>query len=236
MKDFDEKQIKIILSWHHLSLQSEDVYMAFMAEWIAFNAICYNLYYEKAISERAQIGNNKKLKEIREKIHGNKTLVPEKVVIEGNSDKWKIELLLPEKLVISVSKNYTEDIIYNEFVKENKSWYDQHPAVQLFNNLKEALRKNDRYYVINMAKSAKYDENGNIADMSKRNIIVLCEQNQLKTIKNVLYQIRCNIFHGEKNPGIVNDDKIVKSALPLLRYIINYLITTHEIGKKNYEI
>jgi hypothetical protein len=52
---FDDKQIKLITSWHKLSIESIDPYMAFMAEWISFNAICYNLYYENAIIERANI-------------------------------------------------------------------------------------------------------------------------------------------------------------------------------------
>jgi len=56
---FDDKQIKLINSWHNLAANSEEPYMAFMAEWIALNAICYNLYYEKAIIERANIDRGK---------------------------------------------------------------------------------------------------------------------------------------------------------------------------------
>jgi hypothetical protein len=41
MEYFDDKQKKLINSWHTLAVKSEDAYMAFMAEWIAFNAICY---------------------------------------------------------------------------------------------------------------------------------------------------------------------------------------------------
>ena len=59
---FDEKQKKLINSWHNLSVQSEDPYVAFMAEWIAFNAICYHLYYDKAIIARANIDRDKSRK------------------------------------------------------------------------------------------------------------------------------------------------------------------------------
>jgi hypothetical protein len=41
MEYFDDKQKKLINSWHTLAVKSEDACMAFMAEWIAFNAICY---------------------------------------------------------------------------------------------------------------------------------------------------------------------------------------------------
>ena len=68
-----------------------------------------------------------------------------------------------------------------------------------------------------------------INKLSNQNILVLCEDNNLDTIKNVLYQIRCNIFHGEKIPGDRNDDRIVKSANPVLKYILNYLINEQEI-------
>lgn len=49
----------------------------------------------------------------------------------------------------------------------------------------------------------------------------------------MLYQIRCNIFHGEKTPGDFNDDRIVKNALPLLRHIVDYLLEKHEIKKND---
>ncbi len=44
-----------------------------------------------------------------------------------------------------------------------------------------------------------------------------------------MYQIRCNIFHGEKTPGDLNDDRIVKSSLPLLRYLVNKLVDDYKI-------
>ena len=75
-----------------------------------------------------------------------------------------------------------------------------------------------------MARIKAYNQSENIDEQSKRNILVLCEKNDLKTIKNVLYQIRCNIFHGEKIPGDINDDRIVKSANPILDLITKYLV------------
>lgn len=75
-----------------------------------------------------------------------------------------------------------------------------------------------------MARIKAYNQSEDIDVQSKRNILVLCEKNDLKTIKNVLYQIRCNIFHGEKIPGDINDDRIVKSANPILDLITKYLV------------
>ncbi len=229
MKYFDDKQKKLIKAWSDLSSKSDDAYMAFMAEWIAFNAICYNLYFEKATIERANIDRKKsKLEAIRQLGNQTITVLPQEVEVNLTSEKWTIDLSLPQRLFISVSNNYTEDFIFNEFVKDNESWYSNN-KFDLFNQLKKELTKGNRHYVINMAKANLYDYESDVKMMADRNIIVLCEDNNLKTLKNVLYQIRCNIFHGEKTPGDVNDDRIVKSALPLLRYIVVHLIKTHHI-------
>ena len=80
-----------------------------------------------------------------------------------------------------------------------------------------------------MGNTGKDIEKEDINKLLNQKILVLCEDNNLDTIKNVLYQIRCNIFHGEKIPGDVNDDTIVKSANPVLKYILNYLINEQEI-------
>ena len=228
MISFDDKQINLINSWHKLSIESIDPYMSFMAEWISFNAICYNLYYENAIIERANIDRKKsKLIKIQERLIPSADIKIDNAKLEGTKDKWSLDILLPERLFITISNNYTEDIIFNEFVAKNQHWYKQNPS-SLFADLKNSLHKGNCHYVINMAKS-KYYNNNNIADLANKNIIILCEENELKTIKNVLYQIRCNIFHGEKTPGDINDDTIVKCALPVLRYLVQYLIEEHKI-------
>ena len=228
---FDDKQKNLINSWHNLSEKSHDAYMSFMAEWIAFNAICYNLYYEKAIIERANIDRSKsKLNKIQERFKPSADFEAENAKLVGTLDKWSVDLSLPERLFISISKNYTEDIIFNEFVKEYQSWYNNNPT-NLFKKLKNSLSKGDDHFVINMAKSDSYNSENDIKEMATKNIIILCEDNNLKTIKNVLYQVRCNIFHGEKVPGDINDDRIVKNAFPLLKHIVQNLIETHEINK-----
>ncbi len=231
MKEFDKKQIELINSWHTLSVESVDPYMAFMAEWIAFNAICYNLYYEKAIKERANIDRSKsKLNKLNQRFNPSIDIEVQNAKVTGTAEKWSVDLSLPERLYISVSANYTEDIIFDEFVKDNHNWYANNPT-DLFNEFKLALKKEDRFFIINMAKSQHYNFKNDIKEMANKNIIILCEENNLKTIKNVLYQIRCNIFHGEKIPGDINDDKIVKSALPLLNFIVTNLIEIHKINK-----
>jgi hypothetical protein len=223
---FDYKQKKLVNSWHGMSLAYSDAYISFMSEWLAFNAICYNLYHEKANIERANIDRKKsKLKKIQERLVPSAAINIESATVEGTQDKWNLDISMPERLFISVTNNYTEDIIFNEFVDQHKEWYNREPSAY-FDKLKSALKKGDGHYVINMSKSHLYKYNAFDA-MVKKNIIVPCEKNDLKTVKNVLYQVRCNIFHGEKTPGDPNDDRIVNCALPLLRYLVEYLMEKH---------
>ena len=229
MNYFDDKQKRLIKAWYKQSLESKDPYLSYMAAWIAFNAICYNLYHEFASIERANIDRQKsKLKRIHERLNLSDPIEVKNAKLEGTLDKWSIDISFPERLFISISNNYTEDIIFNEFVNGNKNWYCQNPT-DLFIRLKDSLNKEGRYYVINMAKVEMYNPNADVTEMARKNIIILCEENNLNTIKSVLYQIRCNIFHGEKTPGEINDDKIVVSALPLLMYILEYLVKKYEV-------
>lgn len=84
-----------------------------------------------------------------------------------------------------------------------------------------------------MARFQEFNKESGIDIFANKGIIFLCENFDLKTIKNTLYQIRCNIFHGEKIPGDINDDRIVKSANPILNYIVEKLIHEQGIIKTN---
>lgn len=238
MAYFDDKQKKLILSWHKLSEKSEDNYMAFIAEWIAFNAICYNLYHETAVIQRANIDRAKsKLIKIQERLQESTNITAEGTILESKNERWNIDIKFPDRLFLSISKRYTEDRIFDVFVEKYSEWYNQNIFLteNIFNGLKLALNKRiekvDRNFVINMARLKDYSFKKDIDEMAKQRIIILSEMNDLTTIKDVLYQIRCNIFHGEKTPGDLNDDKIVKSALPILRILVNKLIEDYRINK-----
>lgn len=44
---------------------------------------------------------------------------------------------------------------------------------------------------------------------------------KLQEIFMVIYQIRCNLEHGQKSPSHMRDIQLCQSALPLLRYVVN---------------
>lgn len=225
---FDDKQKTLINAWISQAEESSNEYLKFMSNWIAFNAICYNLFFEKAVVDRAELDRKKsKLPSIREFITQSHEIQAESASIRLKKERIEIDIKVPDRLNLSIKEKYTEDLIYEQFVKsyKNKILVDN----VIFQNLKNSLKKENRFYVINMARIKAFNKTDDIDEQSKRNILVLCEINDLKTIKNVLYQIRCNIFHGEKIPGDVNDDRIVKSANPIVTQINTYLTNEQEI-------
>lgn len=222
-KYFDDKQKTLINAWVSQAAESSNEYLKFMSNWIAFNAICYNLFFEQAVKDRAELDEGKsKLPRIKESVKQNNEIQAQRTFITLKKERIEINIEVPERLNFSIKEKYTEDLIYEQFVKSYSDKIVIGP--EIFQSLKESLKKADRFYVINMARIKAYNQSEDIDDQSKRNILVLCEKNDLRTIKSVLYQIRCNIFHGEKIPGDINDDRIVKSANPILDRIIKYII------------
>ena len=220
---FDDKQKTLINAWILQATESSNEYLKFMSNWIAFNAICYNSFFEQAVRDRAEIDRKKsKLPRIKESVKQNTEIEAQSTSITLKKERIEINIKVPERLNLSIKEKYTEDLIYEQFVKSysDKIIVDD----KIFQSLKESLKRDNRFYVINMARIKAFKQAGDIDKQSEDNILVLCEINNLKTIKNVLYQIRCNIFHGEKIPGNVNDDRIVKSANPILKRITKYLI------------
>ena len=226
---FDTKQTELILAWHNLALNTENNYVSYMAEWIAFNAICYNLYHEEANIERADIDRKKsKLSLIKKHVKNHNEINIQNAKLSTRLEKWNIDLYLPERLFISVSNNYREDVIFKCFVDDFTNWYNDNQS-SYFEVLKDSLMKGERSYIINMAKKWEYKSNLSINELVGNGTIILCETNNLKTIKSILYQVRCNIFHGEKTPGEINDDRIVKAALPVLTYLVEHLMSVNRI-------
>lgn len=221
----DDKQITLILSWHQQANDSTNEYLKFMSNWIAFNAICYAQYYKLAIKERADIDRKKsKIDMVTNRLMTENNLVADKASIEKKDEKWMINLELPERLFLTIQKTYTEDIIFTIFDTE---WSDFFNSKQVFKelslNLKNKIEKDGYHYIINMARVYKFDRE-NIPEMIRRNIIVPLEEINFNQVRKVLYQIRNNIFHGEKTPGEPNDDRIVKAANPVLNEIVSLCI------------
>jgi hypothetical protein len=225
MAHLDAKQSRLIASWMGLATQpGVDPYTQFMALWIAFNAYCYAQYAVTAQRERAEI----------RKSRGLDVLTSEQEPVAGTiqraNNRITIDLESPSTIKIVIAEKYTEDHIFSTFADRHAATYDQllhdHTFKEQVAQLQQSLEKRaGAHYVINMAKAGQHDPNADPRTMEARNVIIrFTDTASLRQLKDVLYQIRCNIFHGEKAPGVVNDDRIVSAATPVLRQLLDALV------------
>lgn len=243
-RDLDDKQKRIVLSWHKLSAENSDYYVKFIAEWIAFNAICYALYYKKALKIPAEIVRDKKYEKIIVDLESGDHLPAERALLlrEENNSRIRITFLKENNQILELKigdKRYIEKMIFDQFASNYRTWYENNDCFnEHFDELKNSLKKEDGfYYVIKMAEIDAYNEFVRFGNYTEENLeesktVVFCKENKLGIVKDVLYQIRCNIFHGEKIPGEPNDDRIVQAAFPLLKGIVEFLISDLKIEDK----
>jgi len=220
----DDKQQRIITTWLQCAYDlTNDPYASFIALWISFNAFCYAQYAKDANRRRADLKKETGLRVL--------TNVPSRVEGTARRDGQRFWLKIenPSKISIDISERYTEDIIFSRFARQYRLCYkellQQTKFKESVETFRKSLEKKNRWYVVNMARIDKYDPESDYKDMVKRNIIVPFDNCQdLNELKNALYQVRCNVFHGEKVPGDPNDDRIVKAAYPVLRAIMDVLV------------
>ena len=221
----DGKQKRLIEAWISQAEQATDPYFRFMSLWIAFNASCYALFHESANQLRADL----------KKLEGESPLdcpVQAHVVRTDNRILVQADVLRMDVKVVEV---YTENLVFSQFAKTMKGRYRlalerDAPFSNAVDRFREAIRKNNGYYVLNLSKSddgisevAVWDARK--VEESTNMLRSFHERNNLALLKDVLYQVRCNVFHGEKVPGTTNDDRIVIAALPVLRRLPEFCLS-----------
>jgi hypothetical protein len=225
LEELDDKQCNLIRSWmKRASNPNDDYYGRFISLWIAFNALCYALYASEANRRRADIKKDKGFFDI-----GDITLEA-RGSVRSEAGRIRIEITEPGRITLDLVEKYTEDLIFSEFAKgyasEYSTWIEDPAFKQAIQKFRSALRKPDgAHYVINMARIREYMElkqAGNKDSYLRKPLVYqLKDISDLAALKDALYQVRCNIFHGEKVPGEPNDDSIVQTAYPALAAIMN---------------
>ncbi len=227
---YDLKQRRLIQRWIEFATREDlDAYSQFIALWIAFNAACYGRYFKAANRRRADLKTDTGLDNV------SSTPVPLSGTIVHKGERFRLQVANPGRIVITITDRYREDIIFQKFASEFRDEYKaalrDREFLGIVNHLRESLRKNQGSYVVNMARAEDYELDGNLNDLIARHIIVpLTDITELKQVKDVLYQIRCNIFHGEKVPGEANDDRIVNCAIPVLSRLLKFLFSNYFSG------
>ncbi len=125
--------------------------------------------------------------------------------IQRTNTKVTITLDTPITIKIGISERYTKDIIFSAFAQHHAQYYRELLRQEAFQHaithLQHALEKRSgECYVINMAKAGHHHSESNPRELEVKNILVrFNDTSNLQQLKNVLYQIRCNVFHGEKS-------------------------------------
>ena len=220
----EPKQCTLIRRWMARADDDRDYYGKFISLWIAFNAMCYALYASEANRRRADLKNDKGLASIGEtqvETHGS---------MRAEGGKIRIELLAPGRITLDLVEKYTEDLIFSAFAKDYASKYEEWLQDREFRHFvtdfQKAMQKpDDAHYIINMARILEFTQQRAMGEPERylrKPLVCLFEDiNDFSALKDVLYQVRCNIFHGEKVPGEPNDDRIVHSAYPVLFAIMS---------------
>lgn len=46
---------------------------------------------------------------------------------------------------------------------------------------------------------------------------------RLTNVVSVVYQVRCNLLHGSKDPAVMRDQELVSACVPILRVLVSHL-------------
>ena len=223
----DERQKGIINSWYNKSEEQEtDPYSAYISLWIALNAYCIARYSEGARRLVANINNRKGLKALQDE-----SVAITDGSIGTKSGEYYIDIRKPGRIRIVLKEKFFESAIFEAFAEEyGKIHYptllEKVGFKESVLNLQSSLEKaSDIFYLVDMSRHREYSSSLSVEEMSKLRIIILFDDiTNFEQLKNVLYQIRCNLFHGEKFPGILNDDRIMHAAHPVLLTIMASLL------------
>lgn len=227
----DDKQKRLIDAWlKRADDSSMDEYGRFMAVWIAFNALCYALFALKASHRRPDLSEDRGLTGLDQRVSAEGWLEPR----GGGRVRLRIEK--PGKIQLDIQDRYSEDIIFSEFARVFSplftAWLKEEHVLNARDGFLAELKKERGTYVVNMLRVEDYNrlkdnQAISLADLRKRNVVVpVNKPEDLREVVPALYQVRCNVFHGEKVPGEPNDDRIVKAARPLLVEIVRHALSS----------
>ena len=223
----DHKQRRVIDGWMDRAAHEGDPYFQFISLWIAFNALCYALYHAEANQQRANLRKYDRAVAEDCDLDGRVSLRADTVSVSTESFRMSV----------TVGHKYTEDKIFSRWAKQMQTLYAsalaENPSfASLIAALQNAIKKPNGHYVLNLSRKDSSDVAGwDDSSIITKSANLLCsfhEVERLSLLKGVLYQVRCNIFHGEKVPGDLNDDRIVTAAAPVLQRLIELTMASSQ--------
>jgi hypothetical protein len=223
----DHKQRRVIDGWIQRASQEDDPYFQFISLWIAFNALCYALYHAEANQQRADLRKF-------DRGQAEDCDLDARLSIRADTIKVSTDTF---RMSVTVGQRYTEDKIFSRWAKEMQVLYasaltEDTSFACLIDTLRVAIRKPNGCYVLNLSRKDSSEVDGwdekRVITTSANVLYSFHDRQKLSLLKGVLYQIRCNIFHGEKVPGDANDDRIVRAATPVLQRLLAITLRSSE--------
>lgn len=218
----DSRQKEIFHTWFEQGVKNANKpYFGFISLWISFNAYCVANYSTKAKRLLAQINKDRGFREL-----SGTTVEITEGIISQSKGIYSIDIKQPGRIHVVVKERFIESAVFDAFAQDFAKRYahmiqQEEDFAKAVNLLRETLRKEEHFYVIDMSRYREYDPTLSYKQLGQSGIIIPFEDiTNLEQLKNILYQIRCNLFHGEKLPGILNDDRIVRAAYPVLLAIL----------------
>lgn len=162
----DSRQKEIFHTWFKQGVENASKpYFGFMSLWIAFNAYCVAKYSTKAKRLLAQLNNDRGLKQL----FGTTVEITEGLISENNG-VYSIDIKQPGKIRFVVKERFIESAVFDTFTKDFADRYveiiqqeaDFAEAVSL---LRETLRKEEHFYVIDMSRHREYNSSLSYKEM-----------------------------------------------------------------------
>ena len=105
---------------------------------------------------------------------------------------------------------------------------NEREAVRRFadTNLREhhlhSMQSNERYM-----QAVKYLKDCPVRNMRAEKPVELTDVNEIRQVADCLYGIRCNLFHGDKDPYDFRDQRVVDCASTILSDLLNAYFAGH---------
>jgi hypothetical protein len=111
-------------------------------------------------------------------------------------------------------------IAFNIFYSRRTDEMRDSVAVEMLGKDEELNGRFETFVRINRASFNLLKELHPPVQDTRHGSVVVVENDTLTEVLGVLYQVRCNLFHGDKGDSVKRDREVIESTLPMLREIV----------------
>ena len=138
-----------------------------------------------------------------------------------------------------IAKGDREDSIFNKFIsywiafnafysykttaRRERNCLNEIIADQSFNRTYQTLITQENFQVFQSLILV-----GSIVNVKNpEESVIITDSSNFNEVINVLYLIRCNLFHGDKGETEARDVQVITAAVPILELVVKALVENH---------